>query len=199
MARPGRVRVAFGKPLHLSGDDYEAAGKASRGQRYGIWIKPCRCSDGLCPMTHEEDDMRSLTAALLLGASLVAGACAGTSGRVYVRTGPPPLRREAVIVSPGPGYVWLPGYYHYERGGVRLGRRTIRASATRARPLGAWALAAAIAAAGSTSRDTGGDTPRRTLRTRVVISVLHPFVPFPPEPVPRGARSAVNDAARQGR
>jgi len=24
MARPGRVRVAFGKPLHLSGDDYEA-------------------------------------------------------------------------------------------------------------------------------------------------------------------------------
>ncbi len=24
MARPGRVRVAFGAPLHLSGDDYEA-------------------------------------------------------------------------------------------------------------------------------------------------------------------------------
>jgi hypothetical protein len=24
MARPGRVRVAFGAPLRLSGDDYEA-------------------------------------------------------------------------------------------------------------------------------------------------------------------------------
>ena len=24
MARPGRVRVAFGAPLHLVGDDYEA-------------------------------------------------------------------------------------------------------------------------------------------------------------------------------
>ena len=27
MARPGRVRVAFGRPLHLSGDDYEALAK----------------------------------------------------------------------------------------------------------------------------------------------------------------------------
>jgi WXXGXW repeat (2 copies) len=59
--------------------------------------------------------MRSLTAALLLGASLVAGACAGASGGIYVRTGPPPVRREVVLVSPGPGYVWVPGYYRYER------------------------------------------------------------------------------------
>jgi hypothetical protein len=59
--------------------------------------------------------MRSLTAALLLGASLAAGACAaGTSGRLYVRTGPPPLRTEAVLVSPGPQYVWVPGYYRYD-------------------------------------------------------------------------------------
>jgi len=58
--------------------------------------------------------MRSLTAALLLGASLTATACAGTSGRLYVRTGPPPLRREAVLVSPGPEYVWVPGYYRYD-------------------------------------------------------------------------------------
>ncbi len=27
MARPGRVRVAFGAPMHLSGDDYEALAK----------------------------------------------------------------------------------------------------------------------------------------------------------------------------
>jgi hypothetical protein len=58
--------------------------------------------------------MRSLTAALLLGASLAAGACAGTSGRLYVRTGPPPLRTEAVLVSPGPAYVWVPGYDRYD-------------------------------------------------------------------------------------
>jgi hypothetical protein len=78
--------------------------------------------------------MRSLTAALLLGASLVAGACAGTSGRVYVRTGPPPLRREAVLVSPGPGYVWVPGYYRYERSGyLWVGGRYERPPRARAR------------------------------------------------------------------
>jgi hypothetical protein len=27
MARPGRVRVAFGKPLRLTGEDYEALAK----------------------------------------------------------------------------------------------------------------------------------------------------------------------------
>jgi hypothetical protein len=27
MARPGRVRVAFGKPLRLAGEDYEALAK----------------------------------------------------------------------------------------------------------------------------------------------------------------------------
>jgi len=59
--------------------------------------------------------MRSLTAAVILaGALLATTACAaGTSGRVYVRTGPPPVRAEVVAVSPGPGYVWVPGYYQY--------------------------------------------------------------------------------------
>ena len=62
--------------------------------------------------------MKSLTGALLLGASLlVISACVGASGRVYVRSGPPPLRSEAVIVSPGPGYIWVPGYYRYDGGG----------------------------------------------------------------------------------
>ena len=31
MAMPGRVRVAFGAPLHLDGDDYEALAKTGRG------------------------------------------------------------------------------------------------------------------------------------------------------------------------
>jgi len=62
--------------------------------------------------------MRSLTAAVILaGALLATTACAGTSGRVYIRTGPPPVRAEVVAVSPGPGYVWVPGYYRSEGGG----------------------------------------------------------------------------------
>ncbi len=31
MARPGRVRVAFGAPMRLVGDDYEATGETGRG------------------------------------------------------------------------------------------------------------------------------------------------------------------------
>ena len=58
--------------------------------------------------------MRSLAAAVILaGALLATTACAGSSGRVYIRTGPPPVRAEVVAVSPGPGYVWVPGYYQY--------------------------------------------------------------------------------------
>jgi hypothetical protein len=61
--------------------------------------------------------MRSLTAAIILTGSLAMTACAGASGRVYVRSGPPPLRAEVVARSPGADYVWVPGYYAYERGG----------------------------------------------------------------------------------
>ncbi len=79
--------------------------------------------------------MKAWAAALFLGASLlVTGACAGVSGRVYVRTGPPPLRAEAAIVSPGPGYVWVPGYYQYRGGGyLWVGGRYERPPRARAR------------------------------------------------------------------
>ena len=79
--------------------------------------------------------MRSLPAALLLGASLlITSACAGARGRVYIRTGPPPLRAEAVLVSPGPGYVWVPGYYQYTGAGyVWVGGRYERPPRGRAR------------------------------------------------------------------
>ena len=78
--------------------------------------------------------MKSLTAALLLGAALTAGACAGTSGRLYVRTGSPPLRTEAVLVAPGPEYVWVPGYYRYEGSAyVWVGGRYERPPRPRAR------------------------------------------------------------------
>jgi WXXGXW repeat (2 copies) len=38
-------------------------------------------------------------------------ACATPRGRVYVRVGPPAPVVERRIVAPGPGYVWVPGYY----------------------------------------------------------------------------------------
>jgi hypothetical protein len=33
------------------------------------------------------------------------------AGVVYVKDGPPGLRSEVVIASPGPGYAWVPGYW----------------------------------------------------------------------------------------
>jgi hypothetical protein len=40
-----------------------------------------------------------------------SSACAAPTGRVYVRVGPPAPVAERVAVAPGPGYVWVPGYY----------------------------------------------------------------------------------------
>jgi YXWGXW repeat-containing protein len=61
--------------------------------------------------------MRALITALVVAGTLLTSACVGASGRVYIRSGPPPVRAEVVARSPGPGYVWVPGYYAYERGG----------------------------------------------------------------------------------
>src|SRR5215467_8033017 len=78
--------------------------------------------------------MRSLFAALIVTGALFTTACVGASGRVYIRTGPPPLRAEVVGVAPGPGYVWVPGYYRYERSGyVWVGGRYERPPRARAR------------------------------------------------------------------
>jgi WXXGXW repeat (2 copies) len=40
-----------------------------------------------------------------------ATACAAPRGRAYVRVAPPPPVVERVVVAPGPGYVWVPGYH----------------------------------------------------------------------------------------
>src|SRR5580765_2778377 len=78
--------------------------------------------------------MKTFMAAGLLTASLVAGACASGHGYVYVRSGPPPVRAEAVLASPGPGYVWIPGFYRYERDNyVWIGGHYERAPRSRAR------------------------------------------------------------------
>jgi hypothetical protein len=61
--------------------------------------------------------LRTAIAALLLTGSLtgaVACASAAPRGRVYLRVGPPAPIVETRIVSPGRGYVWLPGFYRWE-------------------------------------------------------------------------------------
>jgi hypothetical protein len=58
--------------------------------------------------------LRTLAASLALLAAL---ACAGgmTVGVVYTERRPPPDRVEVIVASPGPGYVWVPGYWRWER------------------------------------------------------------------------------------
>jgi hypothetical protein len=54
-----------------------------------------------------------LCGAVLAGA--MAASCVATpNGRLYVRIGPPAPIVEARTVAPGPGYVWVPGYYRWD-------------------------------------------------------------------------------------
>jgi len=57
-----------------------------------------------------------LSTALLAGSLMMTSACATAAprGRVYVRVGPPAPVYETRLVSPGPGFVWIPGYYRNE-------------------------------------------------------------------------------------
>jgi len=56
-----------------------------------------------------------LASAVLAGALAMSTACATAAprGRVFVRIGPPAPVYEARAVAPGPGFVWVPGYYQY--------------------------------------------------------------------------------------
>jgi len=60
-------------------------------------------------------DKRSLLASLVLAGTLV-GCTAHRRTVVYVPAGPPPPVREVVSVSPGSGYIWIPGHHAWERG-----------------------------------------------------------------------------------
>jgi hypothetical protein len=51
---------------------------------------------------------------LLAGFSLAA--CGGSYGYYYANTPPPPMRAERIGPAPGPGYVWIDGYWGW-RGG----------------------------------------------------------------------------------
>jgi len=78
---------------------------------------------------------------LLLLTLAISPACAGSSGRLYVRVAPPRPVVEARIVSPGPGYVWLPGYQRWDgRGYIWVPGAWMRPPRPRARWVpGHWA------------------------------------------------------------
>jgi hypothetical protein len=57
--------------------------------------------------------MRSVLAAGAVLAATLACASAPPPGVVYVDSAPPAVRVEAAIASPGPGYVWVPGYWNW--------------------------------------------------------------------------------------
>ncbi|MFZ0285579.1 MAG: hypothetical protein WAL32_10130 [Terriglobales bacterium] len=52
----------------------------------------------------------NLCAGLVLGGALLLSGCGHPVGVTYVSTPPPPPIAEPAIISPGPGYVWVPGY-----------------------------------------------------------------------------------------
>ena len=57
----------------------------------------------------------SLLGTVLLSATVLSSeACASSSGRAYVRVGPPSPIVEARIVAPGPGRVWVAGYHRWD-------------------------------------------------------------------------------------
>ena len=56
----------------------------------------------------------------MLSAALVAislTACAGGGYVYYAPAPPPPVRAEVFGVAPGPGFVWINGYWGYRGGG----------------------------------------------------------------------------------
>jgi hypothetical protein len=58
---------------------------------------------------------RAFVVSLILVTTVAApNACASPSGRFYVRVAPPVPVVEAAIIAPGPGFVWIPGYYVWD-------------------------------------------------------------------------------------
>ncbi|HEY2797646.1 MAG TPA: hypothetical protein VGK26_07135 [Thermoanaerobaculia bacterium] len=57
----------------------------------------------------------ALGAALAVGAMLTAACPPGPPpGVVYVKARPPVPVSEVVVASPGPDYVWVPGYHRWD-------------------------------------------------------------------------------------
>jgi YXWGXW repeat-containing protein len=74
---------------------------------------------------------QALVASLLLSGGIVGSACSihDTGEVVYVPSAPPPAVREVVTVSPGTGYIWIPGHHAWQGGAyVWIGGRWDRPS-----------------------------------------------------------------------
>jgi len=65
----------------------------------------------------------SAAAAFLSAIVLLAPGCASSPppDTVYVADGPPAMQTEVVSVSPGAGFVWVPGWWNYDRTYVWVG------------------------------------------------------------------------------
>src|SRR5262245_57278737 len=72
---------------------------------------------------------RGILAAAVLAATVTVwpdDARAQIRGEVRVLVAPPPLRAEVLTVAPGPGWVWVRGYWHWNgRGYVWIGGRYV--------------------------------------------------------------------------
>jgi len=93
-------------------------------------------------MTTVSKLLRTTAAAVLLAAAVGAmPACVATSGRLYVRVGPPAPIVEVRAVSPGRGFIWVPGYYRWDgRGYIWMAGTWQRPPRARARWVpGHWA------------------------------------------------------------
>jgi hypothetical protein len=59
--------------------------------------------------------MKRWMLSILMAATLTAVGCGGPAYvGVYARTAPPPLRVETYGPVPGPGYVWIGGYWGWQ-------------------------------------------------------------------------------------
>lgn len=60
--------------------------------------------------------VRTLAGAALLAAAIGGGSACLVPAGVYVDIAPPPPMVEARMVPPGPGFVWVPGFYSWNGG-----------------------------------------------------------------------------------
>ncbi|MGE5243818.1 MAG: hypothetical protein ACM3SQ_06295 [Betaproteobacteria bacterium] len=77
---------------------------------------------------------------LFVTAMGLSSACASPRGRVYVRVRPPAPVVDVRAAVPGPGYVWVPGFYRWS-GGAYVWERGRWARPPRARAVwvpGRW-------------------------------------------------------------
>ncbi len=60
--------------------------------------------------------MSGVKKVLIAGAFGIMMAVQTLAAQTVVRVAPPPPRHDVLIASPGPRYVWTPGYYRWRHG-----------------------------------------------------------------------------------